>query len=59
MRGDHDPAELLLRANSQVRTVVEGAADPAFWMLEVLVWGQVQTSQDLSSLEQRTRLCRA
>src|SRR6266566_7072116 len=38
MRGDHDPAGLLRRTESQVRTVVEGTADPTFWMLEVLIW---------------------
>ena len=51
MRGDHDPAGLLRRTESQVRTVVEGTADPAFWMLEVLIWRKFQASLDLGPLQ--------
>jgi hypothetical protein len=51
MRGDHDPAGLLRRTESQVRTVVEGTADLAFWMLEVLIWRKFQASLDLGPLQ--------
>ncbi len=39
------------RAESQARAVVEGAADPAFGMREVLVCWQVQTSLHVRSLQ--------
>ncbi len=51
MGRDHDPAGFLRRAESQVRAVVEGAADPAFGMREVLVFWQVQTSLHVRSLQ--------
>jgi hypothetical protein len=51
MCGDHDSAGFLRRAESQVRTVVEGTADPAFWMLEVLIWRKFQASLDLGPLQ--------
>src|SRR5438034_10838931 len=51
MRGDHDPAGLLRRTESQVRTVVEGTADPPFWMRELVIWRKFQASMDLGPLQ--------
>jgi hypothetical protein len=51
--GRHDePALLPARAQREIRTVVEGTHRPAFRMGELLVFWQVQTSLDFSSLEQ-------
>jgi hypothetical protein len=52
MCGDHDPARLLRRTQSQARTIVESTLGPAFGMGEVLIGRQVQTGLDLRSLEQ-------
>lgn len=51
MRRHHDPNQLSLRTQRQLRTIVEAAADPALRMSHLLVWGQMQASLDLSSIQ--------
>jgi hypothetical protein len=52
MGGNHNPAWLLLRTQSQVWTIVERSYDPALRMGEVLIGRQVQTGLHLRMLEQ-------
>src|SRR5215469_14294704 len=47
----HDPNQLPLRAQRQLRTIVEGAADSTLRMSQLLIWGQMQASLDLGSIQ--------
>ena len=49
MRCHNEPTPHPLRPQRQVRTVVEGTYHPAFWVSQVLIRGQFQTSLDLGA----------